>query len=317
MVNAWIPAKIFWTYRWWKKSCTTWHLWNPVTNGIFINWCRISSTNRFHTTIRWGDGPETAVSLALGEPDAALVAAAWRKQLEVAIEERRGTPFWNKTEEKTNGGKPKPIEFELFSSWWAWFDGLVRWFLHSHDNLKHRNSRSWLGNLFQVSSAAIRSQIELVAFEPAWLIPAFFLTWWLLPKLLCLGNLCCQKLLPSLKPSTVSRTYLYCASTCTIYLPMFNSNSNPGSGISTCQDLEEIFFRSDMQGIRLKSGILRKAQKLGQSIEFLILCWRVWVSTLNLGGGGRYSISFFNWRSSQLRANDQRMSDRMRLCALS
>ena len=37
------------------------------------------------------DGPETAVSLALGEPDAALVAAAWRKQLEVAIEERRGS----------------------------------------------------------------------------------------------------------------------------------------------------------------------------------------------------------------------------------
>ena len=167
---------------------------------------------------------------------------------------------------------------------------------HPHDNLKHRNSRSWLGNLFQVSSAAIRSQIELVAFEPAWLIPAFFLTWCLLQKLLCLGNLCCQKLLSS-KPSTVSRGYLYCASTCTIYLPMFNSNSNPGSGISTCQDLEEIFFRSDMQGSRLESGILRKAQKLGQSIEYLMLCWRVWVSTCFFfffggGGGGRYSISF-------------------------
>lgn len=180
--------------------------------------------------MRWGDGPETAVSLALGEPDAALVAAAWRKQLEVAIEERRGTPFWNKTGEKTYGGKQRPIKLELFSSWCSWFDGLLRWFLHStrckkpehpHDNLKHRNSRSWLGSLFQVSSAAIRSQIELVAFEPAWLIPAFFLTWCLLPKLLCLGNLCCQKLLSS-KPSTVSRGYLYCASTCTIYLPMFN-----------------------------------------------------------------------------------------------
>ena len=154
----------------------------------------------------------------------------------------------------------------------------------------------WSIFLFQVSSAAIRSQIELVAFEPAWLIPAFFLTWCLLPKLLCLANLCCQKLLPSFKPSTVSRGYLYCASTCTIFLPMFNPNSNPGSGISTCQDLEEIFFRSDMQGSRLESGILRKAQKLGQSIEYLMLCWRVWVSTCFFfffgGGGGRYSISF-------------------------
>ncbi len=22
-------------YRWWKKSCTTWHVWNPAINGIF------------------------------------------------------------------------------------------------------------------------------------------------------------------------------------------------------------------------------------------------------------------------------------------
>ncbi len=34
------------TYCWWKKSCTTWHVWNPAINGIFnINWCRISSIN--------------------------------------------------------------------------------------------------------------------------------------------------------------------------------------------------------------------------------------------------------------------------------
>ena len=24
-----------WSYCWWKKSCTTWHVWNPVKNWIF------------------------------------------------------------------------------------------------------------------------------------------------------------------------------------------------------------------------------------------------------------------------------------------
>ena len=24
-----------WSYRWWKKSCTTQHVWNPVNTGIF------------------------------------------------------------------------------------------------------------------------------------------------------------------------------------------------------------------------------------------------------------------------------------------
>ena len=34
-------------YCWWKKSCTTWHVWNPINNGIFthIIWCRIFSIN--------------------------------------------------------------------------------------------------------------------------------------------------------------------------------------------------------------------------------------------------------------------------------
>ena len=40
----------------------------------------------------------------------------------------------------------------------------------------------WAIFLFQVSSAAIRSQIELVTFEPAWLIPAFFFDMMFAPK---------------------------------------------------------------------------------------------------------------------------------------
>ena len=35
-------------YCWWKKSCTTWHAWNPVNNGIFTistGGCQISSIN--------------------------------------------------------------------------------------------------------------------------------------------------------------------------------------------------------------------------------------------------------------------------------
>ena len=36
--------KMLGQYCWWKKSCTTWHVWNPVNSGIFryiwhINWC--------------------------------------------------------------------------------------------------------------------------------------------------------------------------------------------------------------------------------------------------------------------------------------
>ena len=39
-----------WRYRypWWKKSCTTWHVWNLINSGVNyipINWCRISSIN--------------------------------------------------------------------------------------------------------------------------------------------------------------------------------------------------------------------------------------------------------------------------------
>ena len=35
------------SYCWWKKSCTTWDVKNPVNNGIFTisNWCRIPSIN--------------------------------------------------------------------------------------------------------------------------------------------------------------------------------------------------------------------------------------------------------------------------------
>ena len=36
-------------YYWWKKSCTTWYVWNPANNGIFVmwNWCRMfASINR-------------------------------------------------------------------------------------------------------------------------------------------------------------------------------------------------------------------------------------------------------------------------------
>ncbi len=29
-----LNKKILW-YRWWKKFCTTWDVWNPVNNGIF------------------------------------------------------------------------------------------------------------------------------------------------------------------------------------------------------------------------------------------------------------------------------------------
>ena len=40
---------IFSWYGWWRKSCTTWDVHNPVNNGrhyLFnIKWCRISSTN--------------------------------------------------------------------------------------------------------------------------------------------------------------------------------------------------------------------------------------------------------------------------------
>ena len=205
MVNAWIPAKIFWTYCWWKKSCTTWNLWNHVNKGIFI----MSSDAGFL--------PPTGSPQRYDEAMGPKLPCRWRwaSRTQLWLRQRGGSNwkwplrrgearhFENKTEEKTNGGKQRPIKLELFSSWCSWFDGHLWGFWHStrcekpehpHDNLKHRNSRSWLGNLFQVSSAAIRSQIELVAFEPAWLIPAFFLTWCLLPKLLCLGLLGLQHL---------------------------------------------------------------------------------------------------------------------------
>ena len=35
-----------WSHCWWKRSCTTWGVWNLVDNGIYklpMNWCRISS----------------------------------------------------------------------------------------------------------------------------------------------------------------------------------------------------------------------------------------------------------------------------------
>lgn len=156
-------------------------------------------------------------SFGCGSVAEATGSGHWGEERHAILKQNGRQNQWRET--KTNWIRAL---FQLmFMVWWT-----CSMILHSHDNLKHRNSRSWLGNLFQVSSAAIRSQIELVTFEPAWLIPAIFLTWCLRPKLLCLGNLCCQKLLPSLKPFTVSRGYLYCASTCTNYLPMFNSNNS-------------------------------------------------------------------------------------------
>ena len=46
-------AAIISTYCWWKKSCSTWHVWNPVNNGFFfhINWCRMSSINSISTSL--------------------------------------------------------------------------------------------------------------------------------------------------------------------------------------------------------------------------------------------------------------------------
>ena len=44
-------------YCWWKKSCTTQHVWNPVNTGIWyiyhINWCRISSINSMTWYMTW------------------------------------------------------------------------------------------------------------------------------------------------------------------------------------------------------------------------------------------------------------------------
>ena len=39
-------------YCWWKTSCTTWHVWNPVKqwDKLPINWCRIVSIN---SIIEW------------------------------------------------------------------------------------------------------------------------------------------------------------------------------------------------------------------------------------------------------------------------
>ena len=39
------------TYCWWLKSCTTWDVWNPIHNGIFIiaTGARISSINSITT----------------------------------------------------------------------------------------------------------------------------------------------------------------------------------------------------------------------------------------------------------------------------
>ena len=32
--NRWSKRWVQLKYRWWKKSCTTWDLWNPINNGI-------------------------------------------------------------------------------------------------------------------------------------------------------------------------------------------------------------------------------------------------------------------------------------------
>lgn len=40
-----------WQYCWWKKPCITWHVWNLVNNGDYlqhISWCRIFSINISH-----------------------------------------------------------------------------------------------------------------------------------------------------------------------------------------------------------------------------------------------------------------------------
>ena len=44
---------------WWKNSCTTWHVWNPVNNGINmdklpIRWCRISAINSISIWLLFG-----------------------------------------------------------------------------------------------------------------------------------------------------------------------------------------------------------------------------------------------------------------------
>ena len=49
------------SYCWWKKSCTICHISNPVNNGMFTNWCRISSINSKSLyqryILRHGTGP--------------------------------------------------------------------------------------------------------------------------------------------------------------------------------------------------------------------------------------------------------------------
>ena len=48
-INLWSQfSNLYTSYCWWKKSCTTWDVQNPVYkswNRIPMNWCRISSLN--------------------------------------------------------------------------------------------------------------------------------------------------------------------------------------------------------------------------------------------------------------------------------
>ena len=48
-INLWSQfSNLYSSYCWWKKSCTTWDVKNPVYkswNRIPMNWCRISSIN--------------------------------------------------------------------------------------------------------------------------------------------------------------------------------------------------------------------------------------------------------------------------------
>ena len=148
-----------------------------------------------------GDEPETAVSLALGEPNAALVAAAWRKQLEVAIEERRGTPFWKKRRKKTMEGNRDQLNLSSFR--------------------------------VDIHGPPVQLGLQTLSSNLGW-------------------QDMCQPYDWKTKPSTVWKGFHYFVSTI-IYLYLvpiipiwyrpYLQHFYPGSGISTCQDLEEFFLK--------------------------------------------------------------------------
>ena len=52
------------TYCWWKKPCPTWHVWNPVNNGIFIISTGDRRISEPSNSICWGFGLQMMKSWA-------------------------------------------------------------------------------------------------------------------------------------------------------------------------------------------------------------------------------------------------------------